>query len=247
MGATQNTTGLRAKLGALRAAWSREIRAYAERRRLWHEFPGIEFDSEASADSRCRIDADVVVGSRTELSQCTIGRNTYFAPDSRCHNAAIGAFCSIGPGVRIGLGRHPSRDFVSSHPSFYSLSGAAKGGFATQQMYEESLPVQIGSDVWIGAGVLINDGVSVGHGAIVGAGAVVTSNVQSYTIVGGVPARLIRKRFTDDQIRFLLELAWWDRDLDWVRTHAKHFNDITRLQTLLKADPTTPKVCPTET
>jgi tetrahydrodipicolinate N-succinyltransferase len=73
-------------------------------------------------------------------------------------------------------------------------------------------PISIGSDVWIGAGAMILDGVNIGHGAVVGARSVVTKNVPPYAIVAGVPARIIRYRFTDEIIARLLEIAWWNLD-----------------------------------
>lgn len=71
-------------------------------------------------------------------------------------------------------------------------------------------PINIGNDVWIGYGAVILRGVSIGDGAIVGAGAVVTKDVDPYTIVGGVPAKTIRKRFNEKIIRQLLKIKWWD-------------------------------------
>jgi Acetyltransferase (isoleucine patch superfamily) len=70
--------------------------------------------------------------------------------------------------------------------------------------------VTIGHDVWIGHGVTILPGVTIGHGAVVGAGAVVSKDVPNYTIVGGVPAQIIKRRFTEEQEERLLALAFWD-------------------------------------
>jgi acetyltransferase-like isoleucine patch superfamily enzyme len=76
----------------------------------------------------------------------------------------------------------------------------------------EQLPVVIGNDVWIGANVVIRSGVTVGDGAVCAAGAVVTRDVQPYSIVGGVPARPIRKRFDDETVNRLLVMRWWRYD-----------------------------------
>jgi virginiamycin A acetyltransferase len=68
----------------------------------------------------------------------------------------------------------------------------------------------IGNDVWIGNSATIMQGIKIGHGAIIGTNALVTKDVEPYSIVGGNPAKLIRKRFDDETIDFLLLLAWWD-------------------------------------
>jgi carbonic anhydrase/acetyltransferase-like protein (isoleucine patch superfamily) len=77
--------------------------------------------------------------------------------------------------------------------------------------------VRIGNDVWIGAKATILSGVAVGDGAVIGARSVVARDVPPYGIVVGNPARFIRKRFTDDIIRQLLEIRWWDWDVARVR------------------------------
>ena len=77
----------------------------------------------------------------------------------------------------------------------------------------------IGNDVWIGQDILIVPGVQIGDGAVIAAGSVVTKNVNDYNIVGGNPARHIRNRFTDEQIRALKEIKWWDWPIDKVKAH----------------------------
>jgi virginiamycin A acetyltransferase len=74
----------------------------------------------------------------------------------------------------------------------------------------------IGNDVWIGYNATIMAGVTIGDGAIIATNATVVKDVAPYTIVGGNPAREIRKRFSDDTIEKLLDLKWWDRDIDWI-------------------------------
>ena len=84
----------------------------------------------------------------------------------------------------------------------------------------------IGNDVWIGLNATILDGVTIGDGAIVAAGAVVTKDVPPYAVVAGVPAKIIKYRFTESQIDFLLKFRWWEKDRKWIQQNYKRFQDI---------------------
>lgn len=162
-----------------------------------------------------------------ELSGCSLGDFTYVAAGSRLANVTLGKFSSVGPEVLAGLGRHPSHTYVSTHPMFYSTKLQAQVTFATDQAFEEFRRIEIGHDVWVGARAVILDGVRIGDGAIVGAGAVVTKDVPAYAVVVGAPAQVVRYRFTDEQIRFLQEFRWWDKEEDWLRRQWRSFADIT--------------------
>lgn len=78
--------------------------------------------------------------------------------------------------------------------------------------YDEFKEIYIGNDVWIGQRAMVMGGVRIGNGAVVGAGAVVTKDVPPYTIVGGVPAKIIRYRFSDKVVKKLQSSKWWDYD-----------------------------------
>lgn len=94
---------------------------------------------------------------------------------------------------------------------------------------EGRFKVVIGNDVWIGAYAKIVEGVRIGDGAVIAAGAVVTKDVPPYAIVGGVPAKIIKYRFEEKQIKQLLELKWWNKDIAWLKTHAEKFRDVQEL------------------
>jgi len=164
----------------------------------------------------------------------SIGLCTYISDDSKIRWANIGKFCSVADNLNIGMGQHPSRKFVSTHPAFYSLKLYEEITFSKEQKFEEhsyvdsekKYVVEIGNDVWIGSNVLIMDGIKIGDGAIIGAGAVVTKDVPDYAIVGGVPAKLIRYRFMEEQVKFLKDFKWWNKDFDWIKNNYEDFDDI---------------------
>jgi acetyltransferase-like isoleucine patch superfamily enzyme len=166
------------------------------------------------------------VGPMVTLDKVKLGDFTYFAGDSLIGNTDFGNFCSVAPGVMCGLGIHPSRKFVSTHPTFFSSLKQAGITFSEKSHFAESKKTTIGHDVWIGAGAIILDGVTIADGAIIGAGAVVTKNVPAYAIVGGVPAKLIRYRFSAEQIKYLSRFRWWDKEIDWLKKNYLKFHNI---------------------
>ena len=147
----------------------------------------------------------------TILSNVSLGDYSYVGGDCRIMNATIGKFCSIGPEVWIGgLPSHPL-NLKSTFPGFYQKDSSFYG---IEPEYEYKEPefkeVKIGNDVWIGARAMIMDGVSVGDGTVIAAGAVVTKDVPPFAIVGGVPAKIIRFRFSDQKIHEMLASQWWN-------------------------------------
>lgn len=140
----------------------------------------------------------------------------YLMPDrTDVDRLVIGSFCSIGSGAAfIMAGNQGHRnDWVSTFPFHYmpevrSFASAVDG-------FRPAGDTVIGNDVWIGSEAIVMPGVTVGHGALIGTRALVTRDVEPYTIVGGNPAKPIRKRFADDEIAMLLEMNWWD----WTDEH----------------------------
>jgi len=169
------------------------------------------------------IGSFVTLGKRVLVGRSRIGRATYLNEGTRVRNCDIGQFTSIGPEVLLGgLGKHPV-NFLSTHPAFYSIKRQSGVSFASEDHYDEIARTHIGNDVWIGARAIILDGVSVGDGAIVAAGAVVTRDVAPFEVVGGVPARTIKYRFSGDTIRRLLDIKWWQADTLTLRKLAPEF------------------------
>ena len=123
----------------------------------------------------------------------SIGKGSYLGSDCSIRGD-IGRFCCIASGVVTANGRHPTSDFVSIHPAFYSpdLSRCGLSYSAGQRFTETAGRITIGNDVWIGGNVTILPGVNIGNNVIVAAGAVVTKDVPDNSLVGGVPAKVIR-------------------------------------------------------
>jgi acetyltransferase-like isoleucine patch superfamily enzyme len=158
----------------------------------------------------CFSDYNQLFG-RTTIMNSTIGRYTYIA-GAKVSKSIVGNFCSIGPEAIIGgLGRHPT-NWLSSHPVFYSPLKQCGQTFSGGEYFEELPQVVLGHDVWVGARAIILGGVKVGSGAIIAAGAVVVDDVPPYAVVGGVPAKLIRMRFDENNIEYLLNMKWWNWD-----------------------------------
>ncbi len=181
--------------------------------------------AEASPD--CTFEGCNFIHGGTTLVKTHLGRYTYIGGNCCFGSTTIGSFCSIAGEVVAGLGKHPSRDFVSTHPAFYSPNNAGfPMAFVSKKLFLEGAPVTIGHDVWVGFRAIILDGVQIGDGAIVAAGSVVSHDVEPYSIVGGVPARCIRYRFPKEIIAELMRIRWWARDITWIREHADDFSDV---------------------
>lgn len=130
----------------------------------------------------------------------------------------IGKFCSIACGTRFlfNCANHTLNSLSTyTFPLFYEEWNLEKSNVVSA--WDNKGDIIIGDDVWIGYEAVIMSGVHVGNGAIIAARAVVTKDVPPYTIVGGTPAREIRKRFDTDVIKRLLMLKWWDWPIDKIR------------------------------
>jgi len=165
----------------------------------------------------------VALGTNVQLNNSSVGKHSYISSNSLIRNTKIGRFCSIGPNVKIGLGKHPTLEFISTHPVFYSLKKQSGTTYSKEQYFAEEDTVNIGHDVWIGASAIIMDGLNIANGAIVAAGAVVTRDVAPFEIVGGVPAKQIRFRFSQDEIQAIEKSEWWNQDEAWLKENAALF------------------------
>lgn len=163
-----------------------------------------------------------------------MGYGSYMCED--CHiTGSIGRFTSIAAEVRSAQGTHPTGSpFATTSPMFYSLRKQTMTTFATEQRFEELRPpVKIGNDCWIGTRAFLAGGVTVGDGAVILAGAVVTKDVPSYAVVGGVPAKILKYRYDEETVAFLLRTKWWDKPIDWLRNNSDLLCDVDRLKKVL--------------
>ncbi len=176
--------------------------------------------------SNCRLDDNVSVGNDCYLHNVSLGSYSFLAMRVTAMNTSIGKFCSVGQGASICLGSHPTHTFISSSPVFYSPYQQCGVTFSDSSYYDEMGTVEIGNDVWIGANAVVMDNIKIGHGAVIGAGAVVTKDVPPYAIVVGMPAKVLKYRFSEEQIRFLLAFEWWNKDDQWIRESYKDFHNL---------------------
>ncbi|MFF2591018.1 Vat family streptogramin A O-acetyltransferase [Peribacillus butanolivorans] len=131
----------------------------------------------------------------------------------------IGKFCAIAPGVTFIMnGANHRMDGFSTYP--FNIFGQ---GWEKYTPTLDQLPFKgdtiIGNDVWIGMDTVIMPGINIGDGAIIAAKSVITKDVEPYTIVGGNPAKKIKTRFSEEIIRKLLEIKWWDLDIEVISDH----------------------------
>jgi acetyltransferase-like isoleucine patch superfamily enzyme len=185
------------------------VKKLIRQQQLKRRFPKSVIYQNVFADQDSSLGEYSVMFKGTVLIGSRIGSYTYIQANSALYNVDVGSFCSIASGVTIGLGAHPT-NMVSTSPVFYDNKQPLPKFFTDKQEFMEIFPrTVIGADVWIGQDSMIKAGVIIGVGAIVGAGSVVTKNITPYSIVGGVPSKLIRMRFKEEIRNRLLKSDWW--------------------------------------
>lgn len=159
----------------------------------------------------------LIVGSYT-YGITNLFINNYKGSESK---VKIGKFCSIGPNITIITGGIHPKNWISTFPIRIRLDLINK--------YEDGMPytngdVNIGNDVWIGTGVTILSGITIGDGAIIAANSLVSKDVEPYSIVGGNPAKLIKYRFSTNEINHLKKIQWWEWNEDKIIENVSYIN-----------------------
>lgn len=168
------------------------------------------------------------IGARTAFTESELGDYSYIVNDGEVIYTSIGKFCSIASHVRLNPGNHPMERASQAHFTYRSSlywPAAAEDEIAFFDA-RRSKPVSIGHDVWIGHGAIVLPGVSIGMGAVIAAGAVVTKDVPNYTIVAGVPAMPLRRRFSLEMEATLIALSWWDWSHERLREALPDFRSL---------------------
>jgi phosphonate metabolism protein (transferase hexapeptide repeat family) len=182
---------------------------------------------ETASLHKCYVGEWTAIGARSRMNEVTFGDYSYCVDEVQINYAEIGKFCSIASHVCINPGNHPMWR-VTQHHSTYRKASYQFADTDDLEFFEwrRSRKVTIGHDVWIGHGVTIMPGVTIGTGAVIGSGAVVTKDVEPYTIVAGVPAKLIKERLPAEAARQLLEIAWWDWSRDILQERFEELYDL---------------------
>lgn len=163
------------------------------------------------------LESNSEINRRNWIVGSKIGSYTYTGLGTSILYAEIGSFCSISWNVSIGGANHDYNKVTTSRLTRYYSMDTGKPVNNNDDDYLE--PCVIGNDVWIASNVVILRGVKIGNGAVIGASSVVTKDVEPYSIVVGVPARVIKKRFDDNTISVLEKIQWWNWPKDIIRVN----------------------------
>lgn len=174
------------------------------------------------------VDCDSVLHYSTRIYRfahilkTTIGKYTYVGIGTKIIHTEIGNFCSIASDVSIGLEEHTLQN-ISTSPIFTEAHNATGYSWIKDSIFIPYQKTYIGHDVWIGYRALIKGGVKIGNGAVIAAGAVVTKDIPPFAIVGGVPAKIIRYRFSEEIIKKIEETEWWNMPDKKIKKHIHLF------------------------
>ncbi len=198
------------------------------------EVPGIAPDAMVTD---CDLGKYNEIAAGVQIVESSLGDYSYVMERCDIIYTNIGKFSNIASEVRINPGNHPM-EWVSQHHFLYRcrLYGLHEEDNSAFFEWRRRQKVQIGHDCWIGHKAIIMPGVTIGNGAVVAAGSVVTKDVAPYTVVAGVPAKQISKRFPKHIWQALEEIAWWNWDHENLKARLDDFYDIRKFLQLYGKD-----------
>lgn len=176
----------------------------------------------AKIDNKSDISRKAKVYGHVQVTHSTMGDYSYVGRNSRIIHADIGKYCSIASETKIGMGTH-TLDKISTSPIFTEAQNATKHSWVKESTINPFKRVVVGNDVWIGVRTMVMGGVKIGDGAVIGAGSIVTKDIPPFAVVAGVPAKVIRYRFPQEQIDILLAQPWWNMPEDKLKERIELF------------------------
>lgn len=192
-------------------------------------FSKVDFLSSISRKAR--------VYGRVQVSYSTLDDYSYVGRHARIVYSDIGKFCSIAGESVVGMGTH-TIDKLSSSSIFTEANNGTKHSWVNTSEVIPYERVKVGNDVWVGMRAMILGGKTIGNGAVIAAGSIVTKDVPPYAVVAGVPAKVIRYRFSQEVIDRLETLQWWDLPEEVLKRNISLFQsdqvDIERIEQVVK-------------
>ncbi|MEB2777517.1 CatB-related O-acetyltransferase [Algoriphagus sp. D3-2-R+10] len=180
-------------------------------------FKNVLFEGRNIVPENCKFFGKIIIGYKS-----TLGSSNYFHG-----NISIGKYCQLGSHVAIHSTSHPLNYLTT-----YVNRNLFNGELTNLKTVET---INIGHDVWIGHGAIILGNIRIGNGAIIGAGAVVNKDVKPFSVVAGVPAKLIRMRFHENIIQEIEDLSWWDLSESDLEAHKTlFFKDFSNKNSIYK-------------
>lgn len=178
--------------------------------------------------SQSTLGAYTALGANCTLREVTMGDFSYMAGHVSAVWTTIGKMCSIAAQTRINPGNHPTWRVTTCHFTYRRRQyGFGEDDHEFMQWRKDDW-VEIGHDVWIGHGVTVLAGKKIGLGACVGAGAVVSRDIPPFAIAVGVPARVVKYRFSPEVIDRLMATEYWNRDHAWIKENLEDLLDVER-------------------